>query len=264
VNAVSHAGVRRKAFLALCERDLWVTIRHEPVSFLAQALLQPIFFLFVFGRVLPDIGAARGSYGTQLLPGIMGLTLVLTALQNTALPLVIEFSFTKEIEDRLLAPLPVRAVGVQKMVIAALRGVIAALLILPLGELILPGGIDVSGANWLGFTGVLIAGACAGAAMGLVLGTAVPPNKISVAFAIVLTPLIFTGAAFYPWSALGSLEWFQVVTLFNPLTYVSEGMRAALTSTPHLGSGWIALGLVGSTLVFAWLGLRGFVRRAVD
>jgi ABC-2 type transport system permease protein len=255
---------QRKAFLALCERDLWVTVRHEPFSFLAQALLQPLFFLFVFGRVLPEIGAAQGSYGAQLLPGIMGLTLVLTALQNTALPLVIEFSFTKEIEDRLLAPLPVRAVGVQKMVIAALRGVIAALLILPLGELILPGGVDLGGASWLGMAGVLVAGAFAGAAMGLVLGTSVPPNKISVAFAIVLTPLIFTGAAFYPWSALDDLQWVQAITLLNPLTYVSEGMRAALTSAPHLGSGWIVLGLVGSTLVFAWLGLRGFQRRAVD
>jgi ABC-2 type transport system permease protein len=255
---------QRTAFIALCQRDLWVTVRHEPVSFLAQALLQPIFFLFVFGRVLPEIGAAQGSYGAQLLPGIMGLTLVLTALQNTALPLVIEFSFTKEIEDRLLAPLPVRAVGAQKMVIAALRAVVAAVLILPLGELILPGGIHIGNANWLGLAAVLAAGAFAGAAMGLVLGTSVPPNKISVAFAIVLTPLIFTGASFYPWAALDSLPWFQVVTLFNPLTDVSEGMRAALTDLPHLGSGWIALGLGGSLILFGWLGLRGFARRAVD
>jgi ABC-2 type transport system permease protein len=264
MSAISTTGVRRRAFLALCERDLWVTIRHEPIGFLAQALLQPIFFLFVFGRVLPEIGAARGAYGTQLMPGIMGLTLVLTALQNTALPLVIEFSFTKEIEDRLLAPLPVRAVGLQKMVIAALRGIVAAVLILPLAELILPGGVDLSHVSWIGLAGVLAVGSLAGAAMGLVLGTAVPPNRISVAFAIVLTPLIFTGASFYPWSALGSLRWFQVVTLFNPLTYVSEGMRAVLTSTPHLGSGWIVLGLVVSTVAFAWLGVRGFTRRAVD
>ena len=48
---------------------------------------------------------------------------------------------------------------------------------------------------------VLIVGSIAGAAMGLVLGTAVPPNRISVAFAIMLTPLIFTGAAFYPWES---------------------------------------------------------------
>ncbi len=260
----SGAGVRRRAFLALCARDLWVTVRHEPVGFLAQALLQPLFFLFVFGRVLPEIGAARGAYGTQLMPGIIALTLLLTALQNTALPLVIEFSFTKEIEDRLLAPLPVAAVGAQKMVIAALRAIVAALLILPLAALILPGGIHLVHPSWPGFAGALVLGALAGAAMGLVLGTAVPPNRISVAFALVLTPLIFTGATFYPWSALGHLRWFQAVTLFNPLTYLSEGMRTSLTASPHLATGWIALGLVASLLVFAALGLRGFVRRAVD
>ena len=113
----------------------------------AQALLQPIFFLFVFGRVLPEIGAAQGSYGTQLLPGVIALTLVLTALQNVALPLVIEFSFTKEIEDRLLAPLPVAMVAIQKMLIAALRGIVGGVLIIPLGELILPGGVDLSAAR---------------------------------------------------------------------------------------------------------------------
>ena len=54
------------------------------------------------------------------------------------------------------------------------------------------------------------------------------------------------------------------MTLFNPLTYVSEGSRAALTTLPHLGTGWIALGLAASLVVFGGLGLRGFVRRAVD
>jgi ABC-2 type transport system permease protein len=80
----------------------------------------------------------------------------------------------------------------------------------------------------------------------------------------VLTPLIFTGATFYPLQSLDHLPWFQVLTLFNPLTYVSEGSRAALTALPHLGTGWIALGLAVSLLVFGGLGLSGFVRRAVD
>ena len=99
--------------------------------------------------------------------------------------------------------------------------------------------------------------------MGLVLGTAVPPQKISIMFALILTPLIFTGATFYPWESLHTLRWFQVVTLVNPLTYVSEGMRSATTATPHLGGGWIALGLA-VTLVGFWIaGLGGFRRRAV-
>jgi ABC-2 type transport system permease protein len=150
------------------------------------------------------------------------------------------------------------------MVIAALRGVVAAVLILPLGELILPGGVHLDNVSWIGLIAIWLAGSVAGAAMGLLLGTAVPPNRISVAFAIVLTPLIFTGATFYPWQSLDHLHWFQVLTLFNPLTYVSEGSRAALTTLPHLGTGWIALGLAVSLLVFGGLGLRGFVRRAVD
>ena len=253
-----------RAFVAMCQRDAYATLRRDPWGFLAQSLLAPLFYLFVFGRVLPEIGAAGADYGEQLLPGILGLTLVLTALQGVALSLVIEFSFTKEIEDRLLAPIPASLVGVQKLVWAATRGIIAGVVILPLGELVLPGGLDLAGASWLAFAVLLVAGGVAGAAIGLVMGTAVPANKINVVFAVVLTPLIFTGATFYPWQSLDSLRWFQVVTLANPLTYVSEGMRGALTDGPHLGTGWIALGLGVSIVVLGAIGVRRFVGRAID
>ena len=83
-------------------------------------------------------------------------------------------------------------------------------------------------------------------------------------FAVVLTPLLFTGATFYPWQALDSLRWFQVVTLVNPLTYLSEGLRGAMTDAPSLGAGWVALGLAVATATFGMLGVRGFARRAVD
>ena len=57
-----------RAFLALCERDFWVAFRRQLGGFLAQTLLQPLFYLFIFGRVLPEIGAAGQGYGSQLLP----------------------------------------------------------------------------------------------------------------------------------------------------------------------------------------------------
>lgn len=253
-----------RAFLGLLQRDIWNTLRRDLGGFLAQALLQPIAFLFVFGRVLPEIGAAGPGYGAQLLPGIIALTLVLTGLQNVALPLVIEFSYTKEIEDRLLAPLPPWAVALEKVVFSTGRAMVAGLLILPLGQLILPGGLHAQGAHWALVVVLLIVGGFAGSVLGLVLGTLVPPNQINVIFAVALTPLIFTGATFYPWQGLSGLRWFQVLTLFNPLTYVSEGMRGALTSAPHLATGWIVLGIAVSTTGFFALGLRGFLRRAVD
>jgi ABC-2 type transport system permease protein len=253
-----------RAFMALSQRDAWVVIRHELAGFLAQSLLQPLFFLFVFGRVLPSIGQSAPGYGEQLIPGVVALTLFLTALQNTALPLVIEFSFTKEIEDRLLAPLPAWAVGAQKIVFAACRGIIAAILVLPLAAIIIPGGLDLSDLKPIGFILLLIFGGLAGACVGMVLGTSVPPNRINVVFALVLTPITFTGATFYPWTSLGDLPWFQYLTLLNPLTYVSEGMRDTLAGLPHLATQWIVLGIAISILLFGYLGLRGFMKRAVD
>jgi len=58
------------AFLNLLWRDLWVTLREWP-AFLAQTFMQPLFFLFIFGKVLPKIGAAQGGYSILLLPGII-------------------------------------------------------------------------------------------------------------------------------------------------------------------------------------------------
>ena len=53
--------------------------------------------------------------------------------------------------------------------------------------------------------------------------------------------MLFTGASQYPWPALSRLRWFQVVTAFNPLTYVSEGLRGAMTpQTPHIAP-WVCL-----------------------
>jgi hypothetical protein len=65
--------------------------------------------------------------------------------------------------------------------------------------------------------------------------------------------------------ALDSLRWFQVVTLINPLTYVSEGMRGALVpGVPHI-RGPICVGaLLLSLAIFSAIGIRGFLRQAVD
>jgi ABC-2 type transport system permease protein len=97
------------------------------------------------------------------------------------------------------------------------------------------------------------------------MGTAVPPNRINVMFALVLTPLLFTGASQYPWGSLDHLPWFQVVTACNPLTYVSEGMRAAMVpDVPHIQP-WISvLVLVVTIVVSLAIGIRLFLRRAVD
>lgn len=259
---VAQPSVAR-AFSSVLWRDLFVTLNELP-SFLAQVLLQPLFLLFVFGKVLASIGATQAGYADLLFPGIVGLTLVTTGLQSTALPLVLDFSFGREIEDRLLAPMPIMLVAVEKMLFAAMRAVVAAVVMFPIGWLVL-GHIPGHAAGIPLLIVTILLGAALGAAIGLTLGTLVPPTKITIMFAVIFTPLLFTGCTQYPWPSLARLRWFQVVTAFNPLTYVSEAMRAALVPSVHHISPWIDVPVViGSIAVFAAIGMAGFRRRALD
>lgn len=252
-----------RAFRAVLGRDLYVTLRELP-TFLAQVVLQPLFLLFVFGRILTDLGYAEADYADLLFPGIVALTAVVTGLQSTSFPLVIDFSYTKEIEDRLLAPLPIDLVAVEKMVYAALRAVVAAAVMLPVGLLVL-GSIPWRPSAVPLLAVMIVLGALVGAAMGMVLGTLVPPTRINITFALVLTPLLFTGASQYPWPSLERLRWFQIVTAFNPLTYVSEGLRAALVpQVPHISPWLCTAALLFSIAAFGWAGILGFRRRALD
>ena len=252
-----------RTFTAVLRRDLFVTWSELPV-FLAQVILQPLFLLFVFGKVLGALGYTHSGYSELLFPGLLALTAVITGMQTLAFPLVVEFGWTKEIEDRLLAPMATGLVAVEKVVFAATRAVIATLIMIPVGILVL-GSIPW---HWSGvplFVLALILGSLLGASLGLVMGTLVTPNRINVVFSLVFTPLLFTGASQYPWPSLSRLEWFQVVTACNPMTYVSELMRAALVpSVPHIQPWICVIVLLGVLPVLMWIGGRGFYRRAID
>jgi ABC-2 type transport system permease protein len=265
----SNARATLTAFVAIVSRDLLV-MRREVIIFLLQTLIQPLFFLFVFGKVLSTIGAANVSFSIVLLPGVVALTVFLTALQGPAVDLARDLNVIREIDDRLLAPLPTVLVAIEKVLLAALRALIGGAFIFPLAYWILGSGFQVR-TDMLGvLIGLMVLVALVGASVGLVLGTAAPIQLLPLIFALVLTPLIFTGCTFYPWASLGAIKWFQVVTLFNPLTYAAEGMRYAMVPPLHgqalqtLAIGWVLLALCTSFIVCLWGGLKLFHRRVVS
>ena len=80
-----------------------------------------------------------------------------------------------------------------------------------------------------------------------------------------LLPLTMLGCVYYPWSALHAIRWLQIVVLINPMVYMTEGLRAALT--PNLGHMplWaILVALIGGTVVFGSLAVRTFHNRVVN
>ena len=104
--------------------------------------MQPLLFVFVFAYVFPKIGqgfhgAANGvSFSTVLVPGLIAVAINFQGIAAVALPLVQEFSVSKEIEDRVLAPVPVWMVGFEKITAGAIQSLMAAGVVFPIVYLV--------------------------------------------------------------------------------------------------------------------------------
>jgi ABC-2 type transport system permease protein len=250
---------------ALMLRDLSV-LRRDWTTFGVRVLMQPLLLIFVFGYVLPKIGGGvEAGFANVLVPGVLAMAVIFQGIQAVALPLVQEFGYTKEIEDRVMAPLPTWAVAGEKVAMGALQGIVAAALVFPLAYLLPIGQVTVSWAHPLELIAILILGPAMAGFLGLAIGTRFPPQKVPLIFSVIILPLVFLGAVYYPWEQLHAIRWLQIVSLADPLVYLSEGFRAALTPQfPHMPLGAIYGALVAAIAGLGWLGIRGFYRRVID
>jgi len=258
----------RAAFIGLLGRDMYL-LRKDARVFLLRTLIQPFLLVFVFTYVFPktgqSVGGAGGSgrFSTQLVAGVMGLAIVFQGIQAVALPLVQEFGVSREIEDRVLAPLPTAMVGVQKIMTGLLQGLLGACLVFPIAYLVPATPVHLH-IDWpVLLTLAPLAGWVAGS-LGLVLGTKVRPFQVPLLFSLVVLPLTFLGCTYFPWKALQGVRWLQIAVLANPVVYMTEGFRAALVGDiAHMPLPAIYGALIGFGLLFTWIGVKGFENRVV-
>jgi ABC-2 type transport system permease protein len=262
-NASRQRVSRSRVFLALLQRDLRVA-RKELPFFLIRTSLQPLLFIIVFGYLLPKMGFMRGSYTSALLPGILAVSLTFSSVQSVALPLVQDFGWTKEIEDRLLAPVPTRLIAAEKIVAGVIQGFISAAFVMPIARLIMGPIAGLSLSNFPLVLLVVLLGATAFSSMGLLLGTGIEPQQIGLMFSVIIAPMIFFGCAYYPWAGLSAVPVMKYAVLVNPLVYVAEGLRGALTpSIQHMPMIASTAALVFLSALFWTLGIRAFEKRAI-
>ena len=241
-------------------------------------MVQPLLWVFVFTYVMPKIGAAgvfeagaaRGggtTFSTILLPGLMASMLLMQGILGTTFPLVMEFSWQRTIEDRALAPVPLSVLAFEKIVAGAVQAFVGALIVIPIVLFVHASGQSphVHVTNWFMLALILVAASMLTAALGLLLGTLMDPRKMQMLFAVILLPATMLGCVYYPWSALHSIRWLQIAVLFNPMVYMSEGLRSVLTpGVGHLADWAILLVLVGGAVVIGYLGTRTFSRRVLN
>jgi ABC-2 type transport system permease protein len=250
-------------FGALLRRDIRVA-RKELPFFLLRTTMQPLLFLIVFGYLLPKMNFVRGGYQSALLPGILAVSLATSAIQSVALPMVQDFGWTKEIEDRLLAPVPTWVIAAEKIVAGVIQGIIAALFVLPIARIIMGPIANLTFGHLGDVVVITVLGATAFSALGMWLGTGIAPQQIGLMFSVIIAPMLFFGCAYYPWRGLDAVPVMKYLVLVNPLVYVAEGMRGALTpDIPHMPLPVSMAALLVITAVFWTMGLRSFRKRAL-
>jgi ABC-2 type transport system permease protein len=181
------------------------------------------------------------------------------------MPLIGEFQFTREIEDRLLAPMEISWLAIEKVVAGTLQALAAGLMVIPCAWLLLRPGVDVNVRTPLLFAGVAVLVALFSAVGGLALGCSIEQTHIGLMFSLIVAPMIFFGCTYYPWSALTNFPIMQKLVLVNPLVYASEGLRGTLVPQyPHLPLLAVVGGLVFFDVLFLTVGLRQFRKKAVS
>jgi ABC-2 type transport system permease protein len=259
----------------LLRRDLTVLRRHL-WEFVARTLIQPLLLTFVFLYLFPTIGQGVGvalgtggqvTFATTLVPAAVGLGIMFQGLQAVAVTLAQELDLTHEMEDRALAPCATGWVAVARVISGSVHGLISAALVLPLAYVVHAHGAQAQLAPKPLVVLTLIPLACVTmSSLGLLLGTAFRLRNLGLIFGFFAMPMIFLGATYYRWTSLGGVTlggvpWLKIAVLANPLLYVNEGLRAALTSSEHLPLLAVYPVLCGFCIVFLAAGVRLFNRR---
>ncbi len=254
--------MNKSTFQALLVRDLRVLAKNYP-DFILRIGVNPIFLAFVFGFVLPKTGGIPESFANIIFPGILGLSIMSAGVQGTAIPLAWDFGATREIDDRLMAPIDPVWVLVEKIIFGAFQSLAAGIIVFPVAYLLMKDNLSLELTSLPLLIIVILLSSFISATLGMVMGTVFEPMRFAIMFATIIIPMIFLGATYYPWAALSDIPWLKWAILVNPLLYINEAYRAILTPfVPHMNIFFSMSGLIVSLVILLYVAKIGFDKRA--
>lgn len=251
-------------FKTMVKRDLVIQLR-DKWEFVFRVAMLPFILILTYGYILPKIGLLPGTFPSQMFSGMVGMSMLITGIHGTAVPLTMDFNNLREIEDRLMAPVSVKITALAKMMVGIIESFIGGLIVLPISLIFMGKALDITitPERVLLLLPILILISVASACMGLLVGTIIKPMQIAAMFPGFLMPLVFLGAIFFSWSDLSATPIIQVIVLVNPLVYANEALRAILTpQMGYMSMLYSITGLLISILIMGFFGSKRFTKMA--
>jgi ABC-2 type transport system permease protein len=214
--------------------------------------IQPVLWLLLFGgvfgrlRVLPE---GMGSYLDFVTPGILAQS-VMTISIFQGIMLIWERD-QGTLQKYLVSPMPRSALVIGKGVGSGVRGVAQALTITVLALIM---GVHLQGnpLAWLGALVFVFLGAVVFTTISLIIAALVRHReRVQGLGQLIMMPLFFASNALYPIEVMPA--YVAVLAMFNPLSYMVDGLRSLMIvgQTSHYGVGidFLVLTVVGLALV---------------
>ena len=216
---------------------------------IAWPVISTCLYFIVFGTAIGSrLGDIEGvSYGAFIIPGLIMLSLLSESISNASFGIFFP-KFSGTIYEVLSAPVSAFEIVAGYVGAAATKSVIIGILILITARFF----VDYEIAHPFWMIGFLILTAVTFSMFGFIIGIwADDFQKLQIIPLMVITPLTFLGGAFYSINMLP--EFWQKVTLFNPVVYLISGFRWAFYGVADVNVG-ISLGM---TLLFLLMCMTG-------
>ena len=229
---------------------------------LTQSLVSPVIATSLYFVVF---GAAIGSriqeidginYGSFIVPGLIMLSLLTQSIANASFGIYFP-RFVGTIFELLSAPVSYLEIVISYVGAAATKSVVLGLVILATAALFVP--LQIIHPFWM--LAFLVLTSVTFSLFGFIIGIwADGFEKLQLIPLLVITPLTFLGGSFYSINMLP--EFWQKVSLVNPVVYLVSGFRWSFYGQSDVSIGWsllaIAAFLAGCLAVIAWIFRTGY------
>jgi ABC-2 type transport system ATP-binding protein len=242
------SGLYWTGYKTIVRKEVTRILRIWGQTIVPPAITMTLYFI-IFGELIGRrIGEMGGfSYMQYIVPGLVIMSVITNSYGN----MVSSFfgaKFGKHIEELLISPLPNGVILAGYVTGALMRGLMVGVVVMLVSLFFTR--IEVQ--HPLIMLTVLLLTAVVFALAGMV--NAIYAQKfddIAIIPTFVLAPLTYLGGVFYSISLLP--EFWQNVSVFNPILYMVNGFRLGMLGVSDVGLG-MTYGVIGTAglLLFAW------------
>ena len=202
-------------------REMWLLEKKMgKLGYIFSTIMFPLIYLFAFGLGIGSVMKVQGGYLPFLAKGMLSITIMMNAFQQTALSVSVGRFYFKTFQTLLLSPISSLQILIGIAMAGVTRGFISGGVIYLLSMVF----FDVPMLSLAGIIGILLSALCFGV-LGIVVGLWIKnPDALSSVMNFIIMPMTFFCGTFFPINNLPS--WLNVVVSVLPLTTANNLLRA--------------------------------------